>query len=112
MGGAMGLTARLAETAGLEVGRIGSLELIAWSDIDAFLTAVSGRKVAIFGIEGFRIDGSKAVPDMDAIADFSGVPNDEQLAATTLAEASRFLRSVSRPGMYFDFEFNEDGCQS
>jgi hypothetical protein len=108
----MGLTARLAEAAGIVVKRIGSLELVAWTDIDAFLNVVRGRNVTILGIEGFRIEGSRAVPDMDAIADFSGLPTDEELVATTFAEASRFLCSASRPNMYFDFELDEDGLES
>jgi hypothetical protein len=49
---------------------------------------------------------------MDAIADFSGLPTDEELVATTFAEASRFLCSASRPNMYFDFELDEDGLES
>lgn len=112
MGGAMGLTARLAESAGIVVKRIGSLELVAWTDIDAFLNVVRGQNVAILGIEGFRINGSRAVPDMDAIADFSGLPTDEELVATTLVEACRFFSSASRPSMYFDFELDEDVRES
>jgi hypothetical protein len=108
----MGLTARLADAAGLAVKRIGSLELVAWSDIDAFLNIVRDRKVAILGIEGFRVDGSRAVPDMDAIADFSGLPTDQELVATTLTEATRFLSSVSQPNMYFDFELADDACRA
>lgn len=108
----MGLTARLAAVAGLAVKVIGSLELIASSDIDAFLSVVRDRNLAVLGIEGFRIDGNKAVPDMDAIADFSGLPSDEDLAATTIAEASRFLSNVSQPNMFFEFELDEEACKS
>lgn len=97
----MGLTARLAQAAGFDVIEIGSLELVAWQDTDAFLRVVNDKKMAIVGIEGFRIDGSRAIPDMAAIADFSGIPIDEELVVTTLEEARRFLSSVSRPGMYF-----------
>lgn len=103
----MGLTVRLAAVVGLEVKEIGSLELIAWSDIDTFLSVVRERNVVVLGIEGFRINGSKAVPDLDAIADFSGLPTDEDLAATTIAEARRFLSNVSQPNMYFEFELDE-----
>jgi hypothetical protein len=108
MGSAMGLTARIAEAAGIEVKRIGSLELVAWTEIDAFLKVVGAWNVAIIGIEGFRIEGTKAVPDMDAIADFSALPIDEEWVTATIAEANRFLSSVSRPSMYFDFELDED----
>lgn len=102
----MGLTAQLAAVTGVAVKEVGSLELVAWSDADAFLKVVRDRNIVILGIEGFRIEGSKVVPYMNAIADFSGLPSDEDLSATTVLEASRFLRVVSQPNMYFDFQLD------
>jgi hypothetical protein len=48
-----------------------------------------------------------AVPDMDAIADFSGLPHDDEIVVATIEEARRFILEVSRPDMYFDFALDQ-----
>ena len=106
----MGLTMRLAEAAGISAKKIGSLELIASKDVSAFLRAAKDRNVVILGVEGFRTEGNHVVPDMDAIADFSGLPHDGEMVATTIEEAGRFLLEFSQPDMYFDFTF--DGVEN
>ena len=103
----MGLIARLAAAVGITVKKVGSLELIALKDVDVFLSAAGTHNVAVIGIEGFRMKGDRAVPDMDAIADFSGLPRDNEMVAATIEDAKRFIVEVSRPDMYFDFALDE-----
>jgi hypothetical protein len=103
----MGLTTYLAENAGITIKKIGSLELIALKDADAFLRAAKYRNVAILGIEGFRLEANRAIPDMGLIADFSGIPYDDEIVNTTIEEAARFLLGVSSPDVYFDFTLDE-----
>lgn len=103
----MGLTANLAMGAAISVKNIGSLELIASENANALLAAAAELKVAVVGIEGFRIVEGRAIPDVDAIADFSDLARDDRTGARTVEEARQFLRRVSRHGMYFDFALDE-----
>jgi len=103
----MGLTAELCQQAGISVKRIGGLELIAASDAEGFIRAARARGVVILGIEGFRIQGSGVSPDMDAIADFSTLADDNEGAAKSLQAADRFLSGASRQDLYFDFTVKE-----
>jgi len=103
----MGLTARIASAAGISLKSAGSLQLVSSKDTDAFLGAASTEHVAILGIEGFHLEGSRIVPDMSAIADFSELPRDEEFMGATIEEARTFLRSFAQADMYFDFLLDE-----
>jgi hypothetical protein len=103
----VGLTAKIALLAGIEPKRAGLAQLISTKDSGAFVQALLGQDVGILGIEGFHVNGNQIVPDMDAIADFSGLPQDEEFNATTVEEARKFLRSISDPDMYFEFLLRE-----
>jgi hypothetical protein len=79
--------------------------------VAAFLRVAEDRGVVILGIESFRSHEGHIVPDIDAIADFSGLPRDPDLPAATVEEARRFLLQVSHPEMFFEFAIEEIGAK-
>ena len=100
----MGLTTALGTRAGIEIRNVGGLELVAFSDAQAFLDACVIAGVTIIGIEGFYIDDTRTSPDMDAIADFSQIRNCEE----SIFESRAFIKTVGQPEMFFDFTFSEN----
>jgi len=103
----MGLTLDLAASAQIAVVRIGSLELVAWSDMDALLRAAQNRKLAVLGLEGFKLGPSSVSPDMEAIADFSTLSRDSRRAKRSFAGAWRFLADISSKQLHFDIVWEE-----
>ncbi len=53
------------------------------------------------GLEAFRIVGSRLLPDVNAIADFSSISNAAELEET-VAEALRFARTHADPDLFHE----------
>ena len=85
------------------------MEFIGHNDLEAFLLAVSARDLVILGIEGFYLVKGGAMPEMNAIADFSSLLDGSDVSETSIKEARLFLRKVSKPDMFFDFAIDEQG---
>ncbi len=105
----MGFTTRVASGLGLKVVQRSSLELVSAPDARRILLVCEEEKIAVFGLEGFRIEGGATVPEMDAIADFSSsfvaTPNPFR---ETIAAARRFLDAMSDPTLLFDLVYAID----
>ncbi|MCL4472455.1 MAG: hypothetical protein M1539_04395 [Actinobacteria bacterium] len=93
------LTEDLARHAQINVVNIGGLHLVATTDIATFLDTCQTENVLVIGIEGFRLEGERVLPDINAIADFSHLSN----SIESIVEARRFFDAVDKPGMVYDF---------
>jgi hypothetical protein len=102
MEGAMGLTEAVAMTLAIPVKEVGSLRLVSRDDAELFLDACAMERIRVLGVEGFRLHQGTAVPDIDAIADFSELDAPDR-AIVSVAEARRFVRLVGSSDMMFDF---------
>lgn len=92
------MTTELAGRAGIAIRAVGGLELIAAAEAPAFLDACSGVGARVLGVEGFRIWEGGVEPDMNAIADLSGVLDPDD----SVAEARGFV-SAAASDLSFDF---------
>ncbi len=97
----------LAKSKSLGVKCVSSLELIPFESAGAFLDATEERGLTVLGIEGFRLEGDSAVPDIKAIADFSTLLNERDAVADSARAARRFVSQVGRSGMFFEFVLAE-----
>jgi hypothetical protein len=102
MESAMGLVEDTACLIGLPVLHVASLDLVSASDVDAIASAILGRGIPILGLEGFVVSDGEAMPDMNAIADFSSCLGQSEWQAETLKSLSTFLRSVGNPKLMFE----------
>lgn len=100
----MGLTAALAKAAGLPLLYRGGMCLLSADDALALLDTSAGARVRVLGVEGFRVLGNEVRPDMDAIADFSGVASHHQ----TVLEARRFLNMFAESDLKFELVLEPD----
>ena len=98
----MGLIHEVSCAKRIRLVEVGALNLVAAADFLLFVAGCREHDVAIVGIEGFHLHGGAAVPDMDAIADFSEMRG-ENLVAACAHEAERFFRQIEPTEMLFDF---------
>lgn len=98
----MGLMNELAGSGGFKLVELGSLQLIRANDFLAFVALCKRHRFAIVGIEGFFVREGKAVPDMDAIADFSEIQDDNVVDGSAQA-AEDFFRNIEPLAILFDF---------
>ncbi len=103
----MGLVEQIAHRMRLPVTARGGLLLIAAEDAPAFLDGCARQRVRVLGIEGFHLEGNSVTPVMNALADFSTLDTAYSVEASII-DARRFLRSVHRPGMVFDFTVDRE----
>jgi len=96
--------ADIASRLGLQVTSRGSLELLDVSAARQVVEACLEERVAVLGIEGFRVDATRTVPDMGAIADLSTLAELPWLnrVACSVADAGAFLHSVTDSQLVFD----------
>ncbi|MCP4674702.1 MAG: hypothetical protein GY854_04140 [Deltaproteobacteria bacterium] len=99
----MGLIDTLARHSGLQLRKVGSLQLVAFPDVQYFLDACMAAGILVIGIEGFSTEDGEVRPDMSAIADFSELTRSSQ----SIVEARMFVDSVGRPEMLFDFTLSK-----
>lgn len=99
MGGAMGLVQRIAHQIGLPVEERGALVLVKLLDAKRLLDGCEKEGVRVLGIEGFTFDGNSLIPDMDAIADYSGIAS----AVSSIKVAREFIECLERADLVLDF---------
>jgi hypothetical protein len=95
----MELTEEIAGMVGIDVRRIGGLDLISFRDAGRFLDACSSAEVLVVGIEGFFLEGRQVRPDMSAIADFSRIED----ARASVDEAKSFVKMLRSNDLLLDF---------
>jgi hypothetical protein len=79
------------------------MELIAASDMNNFLLAARLGGQKLLGVEGFLLSGKVAIPDMDAIADFSKSATNPQI--DTIEEAMRFVEFTASKGLFYELTY-------
>jgi hypothetical protein len=90
----------LAHKANIDVRRIGSMDLIKNSDIPAILDVIEKAELVVLGIEGFTLEeGDSVRPDMNAVADFSSVPN----SIESIDASWNYFKEVNRPELMYEF---------
>lgn len=102
----MGISSKLAESAGIGLTKLGSLELVSFRDAEKFVELARQQGLLVVGIEGLRVVDGRTVPDVDAIADFEGRDYDGSFPD---ADACKFIREVGEEGVLFDFSFRTKG---
>ena len=94
----MGSIDTIADAAGIPTQVVGGTVLVHTDYAAALVDAVESQGRHILGVEGFSIDGSTLVPQMDLIADFSAILEPHRSAH----ETRRFLRGHKREDVYFE----------
>lgn len=95
----MGLTEKIAHQHGIRMMKYGSLNLIAAEDANKILDAFRSERIQVLGIEGFYLRNKSAIPDMDAIADFSELYS----VSESIIEAKHFVNNLHQSGILFEF---------
>lgn len=76
------------------------MNLIKNLDIPAILDAIERAGLVVLGIEGFTLEeGDTVRPDMNAIADFSSVPN----SIESIDASWKYFKEVNRPELMYEF---------
>jgi hypothetical protein len=73
---------------------------VACADGRHFLVACREAGVRVVAAEGFELLGDQRQPDMGAILDLRAGGE----GYVSIDEAQRFITSVCRPGLYFEFD--------
>jgi hypothetical protein len=84
--------------------------LVHVGDAEKMIAFCERLKLVILGIEGFKEDGFRLIPDMELIADFSALsdlpPNER--CSRSVASAELFLKKIpNSPNLLLDFELEE-----
>jgi len=103
----MGLTAKIAQQANINVHVHHNAELIAHSDMDAFLTEAALLNHGILGLDGFSIEPPHIAPDMGAIADFSELASNSEILRS-IQQARHFIEKVSKPHLFYEIVFMDE----
>lgn len=61
------------------------------------------NNIAILGFEGFKVKGSKRVPDMDCIVDFSSSLNEMNFALKSIDASRAIIENMSGSGIVMEF---------
>lgn len=77
----------------------GSMVLFSRSDAKAFAQVCSDQQIVILGLEGFDLRDDAIVPDISAIADFSGVTDADLSVRSTF----QFLDELPASDLVFEF---------
>jgi hypothetical protein len=100
----MGLVSEIAGRLGLTVLSRAGMELVSLEAARNILRACEGESALVLGVEGFHLANDSVVPDMEALADFSGashLPASERIASS-VADALTFLDAMSDRKLLFD----------
>jgi hypothetical protein len=100
----IGLTSRIAQTVGVDVVLVGSMELVSHRHVERFLDGCDAHDVHILGMEGFRVAGCTVQPDMDAILDCSQATTPDR----TRAAARSFIEKMAASELAYEFVFRDD----
>lgn len=89
--------------AGLEPKSVAGLHLLAVEQVRRLLLTVEREGWVILGLDGFEIVDGGVQPDMDQIADWSGLRDDcADLSARSIAETRRFLDTAARDDRLYE----------
>ncbi len=100
------LIEQLAGECGIPVRMQGALRLIRREDCEEVIEACKSRNLLILGIEAFKLEGDRVVPNTDLIADYSELVTKDWAAACLEASRSAeayFDEAQSRTDLWFDF---------
>lgn len=100
----MGLEADAARLAGVRTVDRGFATLVESTDALRIVDVCHDQEFTILGIDGFLLRGSSVVPDMDAIADFSGASWQQSMVL-----AKQFISATKRPGLWYEFVVESAG---
>lgn len=98
----MALFQRIATAAGVRLSRVGNVELVAARDMAAFLESAQRMRVGILRIEAVRVAGDSSVPDLNAIADYSGSIADPAFVERSIGEVLGFLAIAGREDHFYE----------
>lgn len=104
------LIEQLARQCGIPVRTHGALRLIRREDCGKVIEACKSRDLLILGIEAFKLEGDKVVPDTDLIADFSELASKQWNVACLEAvrSAEVYLGEVTgRTDLWLDFSLRQ-----
>lgn len=104
------LIEQLADELGITVRRQGALRLIHLQDCGKIIDVCRSRRILVLGIEAFTVSKGKVVPNMDMIADFSALAEEEWDTACSSAihsTQSYFASLKSQEEFLFDFSLQE-----
>lgn len=95
----------------VSVGVLSVSPALMWGEIPLFdmfgglelLRRCKAKGIGVLGIEGFRIRGSKRVPDMDYILDFSAVLNDPNFCVISVEMSEKILGEAIGEDLLFEF---------
>jgi hypothetical protein len=100
------LIEKLSGSLGISAKSHGNLTLIAIEDCGRIIEACESSSILILGIEAFRLEEQFVIPEMDLIADYSGLASmpweDACLEAARSAE-SYFSKVKGRTELWFEF---------
>lgn len=83
----------------------GKVALFSLPDAALFLDYCAKRGIGVLGVEGFQLEGTKRIPNLDAIADFSELMN---VSGTSFPERSisamrEFFMFMPQDGLMLEF---------
>lgn len=106
----MGRVATMAARFHLQVVVRGDLELVDVRAARRIVDACAQEGFPVLGIEGFRLREGATVPEMTAIADFSGMleMSERDRAVQSAQAAHAFLDTVTDPELLFELVFPGD----
>ncbi|MDT4869470.1 hypothetical protein FQZ97_1044980 [compost metagenome] len=83
----------------------GDVPLFGVSDSLELIGYCEKNDIAVLGIEGFRVNNDKRVPDMDYIVDFSELfrVSGKDFTEKSLQISKSFVQSVEVLDIYFEF---------
>ncbi len=83
----------------------GEVALFSVSDAALLLDYCANHCIGVLGVEGFRLQGTQRIPDLDAIADFSGLMNVSGISfpQRSISAMREFLMFMPQDGMMLEF---------
>lgn len=104
------LIEQLAARCGFPLKTQGALRLIRREDCGKVIEECQSRNVLILGIEAFKLEGDRVVPDTDLIADFSELASKEWNIACLEAVRSAEVylgEATGQTDLWFDFSLRQ-----
>jgi hypothetical protein len=87
--------------------RWGNADLFSSNDAVEMLDRCEKRGVTVLGIEGFRIENNRRIPDPTAIADYSALAQAPDRSRASIDAARKFVASFRQSDLLFEFELQE-----
>lgn len=95
----------------LSVGDLPIIPTLMWNGAPLFdvgdgirlIDYCKNNGIAVLGIEGFKVKGSKRVPRMDCIVDFSASLNEINFAVKSIEASREIFESMSGSGILMEF---------